>query len=514
MSIVFWGLCPHPPLLIPGIADSAKDKVVDTSSAFKQWALKLKEQNPDRLVIMSPHAPTASAAVPLFSVPSLSGSMQRFGSPEVSLRVDCDTTFAERLSVLCREENYPLLTVNDNLIKQHRLDINLDHATLIPLYFLKEVGLDIPIVLLGYGPSHTELYIQLGKIIRKAAEEDTDKKTAIIASGDLSHRLLESGPYGFSPYGPKFDETINRILEGAEANSLLELSREEVNEAAQCGLYSIAMLLGSLNKDEVCLKHLSYEAPYGVGYSVIYYLPKGTNSNRDKPELDDKLDSEEVDEKGEKGAADEKNAATANKVTSPLSCMARKQARANKVEFSDSTSGKTTKSALEPRLQLARRSVENYVLNSECLSLKEGEYPTLQDPAAVFVTLKKDGQLRGCIGSLRPTETTQAKEIVRNAILACSRDPRFPAVSAEELHQLQYQVYVLGEPVKIKGPQELDPKRYGVIVRKDGRSGVLLPNLEGIDSIDMQLNIACQKGGILPEEKPELYRFTATTYGE
>lgn len=512
MSIVFWGLCPHPPLLIPGIADSAKEKAATTIASFKQWALQLKEQKPDRLIIMSPHAPAASAAVPIFSVASLSGSMQRFGCPEVSLNVDCDTDFIEHLSSLCREEDFPLLTVNDDLIKQHRLEINLDHGTLIPLYFLQEAGLDVPIVLLGYGPSYTELYIQLGKIVKKVAEEETDKKTAIIASGDLSHRLSESGPYGFSPYGFKFDESINKVLDSAEVESLLNFSNEEVNEAAQCGLYAIAMLLGSLEKDEICGKRFSYEAPYGVGYSVVGYLPKNV-AFVDNKGLSDSTSNSTKEVGSEDKTTTEKDVASV-KITSPLNFMGRKQAGAAKVEFSDSTSGKGAKTVLDPRLELARRSVESYVLNGERLSLKEGEYPNLQDPAAVFVTLKEHGQLRGCIGSLMPIETSQAGEIVRNAILACSQDPRFPAVSAEELPQLQYQVYVLGEPVKIRGPQELDPKRYGVIVRKDGRSGVLLPNLEGIDSIDMQLRIACQKGGILPEEKPELYRFTATTYSE
>ena len=508
MSIVFWGLCPHPPLLIPGIADSAKEKAATTIAAFRQWALKLKEQKPDRLVIMSPHAPAASAAVPIFSVASLSGSMQRFGCPEVSFNVDCDVAFTERLSALCSEENFPLLTVNDDLIKKHRLEISLDHGTLIPLYFLQEAGLDVPIVLLGYGPGYTELYIQLGKLVRKVSEEETDKKTAVIASGDLSHRLSESGPYGFSPYGLKFDEAINKVLDSAEVESLLNFSHEEINEAAQCGLYAIAMLLGSLEKDEIHSKRFSYEAPYGVGYSVVCYLPKNVAFADNK----DSFNNTEKTANESKTVA-EKETADA-KITSPLNFMGRKQAGASKVEFSDSTSGKNTKTVLDPRLELARRSVENYVLNGERLSLKEGEYPNLQEPAAVFVTLKEHGQLRGCIGSLMPIETSQAGEIVRNAILACSQDPRFPVVSAEELPKLQYQVYVLGEPIKIKGPQELDPKRYGVIVRKDGRSGVLLPNLEGIDSIDMQLRIACQKGGILPEEKPELYRFTATTYSE
>ena len=120
--------------------------------------------------------------------------------------------------------------------------------------------------------------------------------------------------------------------------------------------------------------------------------------------------------------------------------------------------------------------------------------------------------MRGCIGTLAPYRNTQAEEILYNAISACSHDPRFEPVRPEELPKLHYQVYVLGAPMKVAGPQELDPKRYGVIVRKGSRSGVLLPDLEGIDSVEMQIGIACRKGGISPEENPELYRFTAKTY--
>ncbi|MGM9998386.1 MAG: AmmeMemoRadiSam system protein A [Candidatus Bruticola sp.] len=513
MSVVFWGLCPHPPLLIPGIADSAKEKVKATESAFKQWALKLKEQKPERLIIISPHAPASSAAVPVFALPSIRGTMQRFGQSQAALEIGCDLDFIERLAALCHKEQFPLLTVTSDMIMKHHIESGLDHASFIPLYFLHQVGLEnIPVVILGYGPNHTELYLQLGKLLARVAEQD-EKNTAVIASGDLSHRLLESGPYGFSPYGLKFDEKINRILDSCDADSLLSFTNEEVNEAAQCGLHAIAMLLGSLTEGGLSaeVKHLSYEAPYGVGYSVVYYLPEGA----DRKAEDDKGDPVEQLVPPEKESLSEKES-QAKKAVSPLSFMRSGTGKdSGGVIFSEvSSNSSDTEKAVDIRLQLAKRSVEHYVLYRERLKFDKEQYVELQSPAAVFVTLKKHGQLRGCIGSLVPIENSQGEEIVRSAALACSCDPRFPAVTAEELSELQYQVYVLSEPVKIKGPQELDPKRYGVIVRKDGRSGVLLPNLEGVDSIDMQLRIACQKGGILPEEKPELYRFTTVTYSE
>ncbi|MGM9991280.1 MAG: AmmeMemoRadiSam system protein A [Candidatus Bruticola sp.] len=519
MSVVFWGLCPHPPLLIPGISDSSKDKVKSTESAFKQWAFKLKEQKPERIIIISPHAPAASASVPVFALPYLKGNMQRFSrQPQVTMEVGCDLNFIDRLSALCVEEQFPLLTVTEDMVIKYHIESSLDHASFIPLYFLRQAGLsdDVPVVIFGYGPNYTELYLQLGRILAQALKQDR-KNTAIIASGDLSHRLLESGPYGFSPYGLEFDEKINKILRGCTANDLLSFTNEEVHEAAQCGLHSIAVLLGCLNECAVPVEvnHLSYEAPYGVGYSVVYYLPKGSEPGSADSVEGHNSKAEQQSQVGKNNSSNNTDK-QAKKVASPLSFMhSELDKEGGSVVFSEvSKSGAVAEKEVDIRLQLAKASVEHYVLYKEHLSFDQEKYPELQKPAAVFVTLKKNDQLRGCIGSLVPIENSQGEEIVRSAILACSRDPRFPEVTTEELPELQYQVYVLSEPVKIKGPQELDPKRYGVIVRKEGRSGVLLPNLEGVDSIEMQLRIACQKGGILPEEKPELYRFTAVTYSE
>ncbi|MBQ7528726.1 AmmeMemoRadiSam system protein A [bacterium] len=169
---------------------------------------------------------------------------------------------------------------------------------------------------------------------------------------------------------------------------------------------------------------------------------------------------------------------------------------------------------MDKRVKLAKDSVENFVRTGSVLSGKYQDDPELLQPGAVFVTLKIEGELRGCIGTLMPVRANLGEEIIYNAISACRYDPRFEPVKVEELAHLHYEVSVLSEPVKVGNYQELDPKRYGVIVSKGNRRGVLLPDLEGIDTVEKQVAIACRKGGISPQEGPELYRFTTVLYGE
>ena len=136
----------------------------------------------------------------------------------------------------------------------------------------------------------------------------------------------------------------------------------------------------------------------------------------------------------------------------------------------------------------------------------------LRGSAGVFVSIKKSGALRGCIGTIAPTKSSLAEEIVDNAISACSRDPRFMPITADELGELTVSVDVLSEATPVESPRELDVKRYGVIVSKGYRRGLLLPNLEGVDSIEEQIHIALSKAGIRPSERYDIERFEVVRY--
>lgn len=168
---------------------------------------------------------------------------------------------------------------------------------------------------------------------------------------------------------------------------------------------------------------------------------------------------------------------------------------------------------ISPHVKLARAAIEAWVRKRRILPTEEiHEGDQLNGKSAAFVSLKKDGMLRGCIGTFQPTRNTLAEEIVGNAINAAQRDPRFPPVSADELDELDISVDVLSEPEPIPDISYLDPCRYGVIVQRGERIGLLLPDLEGVDSADQQVEIACRKAGIMAGEDVKLFRFTVDRY--
>lgn len=161
---------------------------------------------------------------------------------------------------------------------------------------------------------------------------------------------------------------------------------------------------------------------------------------------------------------------------------------------------------------LARRSLEHYLARRELLSPPTDLPDVPQGEAGVFVSLKKGGELRGCIGTFEPTQPTIAQEIIRNAVSAGTQDPRFWPVEPDELPELAVSVDILSAPERVDSLDDLDPQKYGVIVRRGRRSGLLLPDLEGVDTVAEQVGIAMQKAGIAPEEEIELYRFSVTRY--
>jgi len=167
-----------------------------------------------------------------------------------------------------------------------------------------------------------------------------------------------------------------------------------------------------------------------------------------------------------------------------------------------------------PLVQLARAAIERYVLDGRRLRPSEAPAPIEGKPAGAFVTLhtRSTGDLRGCIGTIQPTESSLTQEVINNAISAATRDPRFEPVRAHELPDLEINVSVLYPPEPIDSPDQLDVRQYGVIVQRGWRRGLLLPDIEGIDDVGTQVRYARMKAGIEPDEKVELFRFRVEKY--
>lgn len=168
---------------------------------------------------------------------------------------------------------------------------------------------------------------------------------------------------------------------------------------------------------------------------------------------------------------------------------------------------------MHPFVELARKTIEDYVRTGSRPAPAGTLTADMQKRAGVFVSLKKKGELRGCIGTFMPCTPNLHEEIVRNALCAAREDPRFSPVQADELDEIAYSVDVLSEPERVESTADLDPRRYGVLVVKKNRRGLLLPDLEGVDTVEYQLRIAKSKAGIDPSDADvEIYRFTVNRY--
>ncbi|MFC1860785.1 AmmeMemoRadiSam system protein A, partial [Chloroflexota bacterium] len=167
--------------------------------------------------------------------------------------------------------------------------------------------------------------------------------------------------------------------------------------------------------------------------------------------------------------------------------------------------------AMSPLVKLAKKTVETYIDEHKSFQ-PEVLTPEMEVKAGVFVSIKKLGELRGCIGTFEPSCNNVAEEIVANAISSATRDPRFPPVAINELKDLSYSVDVLTSPEPVESKDRLDPKKYGVIVEAGYRRGLLLPDLDGVDTVDYQIDICRHKAGIRPDEPVKLYRFEVKRY--
>jgi AmmeMemoRadiSam system protein A len=165
-----------------------------------------------------------------------------------------------------------------------------------------------------------------------------------------------------------------------------------------------------------------------------------------------------------------------------------------------------------PLVKLARDTIENLVRHDQVISPPAELAPEMKEQAGVFVSIHKNGELRGCIGTFEPAYANVANEVIHNAISAATRDPRFDPVTTDELNDLEINVDVLTSPEPIENKTQLDPKRYGCIVERGWKRGLLLPDLEGVNTADQQVEICCRKADITPGEKIKLYRFEVRRY--
>lgn len=456
MSMLGAIITPHPPVLLPEVGGGREREIAATDRAMRTAAETVAAWQPDVIIVSSPHTILYRDYFHIAPGDGAVGDMSRFGAPEVRIQASYDTLLREEIIRRAEAEGLHAGTLGQR-------DPELDHDVLIPLYYLRKAGVRCPIVRMGLSGFSPLEHYRLGKCVQDAVNA-LGRRAVFLASGDLSHKLKADGPYGCAPEGPQFDDAVTRTMASGDFLEFLTIDPALCERAAECGLRSFQMMAGALDGLAVEPQLLSHEGTFGVGYAIALFPVTGHDDSRcyEKDYL-----------------------------------LAKNNRRA------------TRKANEDPWVKLARRSLETYVKTSQRLTSLPEDLPAemTTQQAGAFVSLHKNGQLRGCIGTIAPTCDNLAWEIVQNAVSACSRDPRFSSVRPDELDELEYSVDVLGAPEPVDSPAALDPKTYGVIVSCGGRRGLLLPDLDGVDSVEAQLSIALQKGGIRENETYKIERF-------
>lgn len=439
-------MVPHPPLIVPDIGKGSEKKVQKTIDSYERVAKEIAALSPDTIVISSPHSVMYYDYFHISPGEKAVGDFSMFQAPQISFSERYDSELVKEIEKIAEAENFPAGT------KAER-DPSLDHGTMVPLYFIRKAYKGGKIVRVGLSGLSYEAHYRLGEIIKEAADK-LDRKIVFVASGDLSHKLQEYGPYGFVKEGPEYDERIMDVCSRAAFGELFDFDEDFCSRAAECGHRSFVIMAGVLDGISVKATKYSHEDITGVGYGICSFYPTG-----EKKESDDKTIMRSMDESDE-------------------------------------------------YVKLARKTIDTFIKENIKICLPNDLPKDMTEKkAGAFVSIHKYGQLRGCIGTILPTTGCIGEEIIQNAISASTSDPRFPAITANELSALEISVDVLGEPEDIPSPDYLDVKKYGVIVTKGFKRGLLLPDLDGVDTVEDQIAIAKRKAGIGYDEDVKLQRF-------
>jgi len=455
MSIVAAFMVPHPPMIVPDVGRGSESQIEKTIKAYDKVADQIAALKPETIIISSPHSVMYSDYFHISPGSGAVGSFADFGAPQVKFDVKYDEELVNLVAARAEKSRFPAGTLGEKRPE-------LDHGTMVPLWFILKKYKDFKLVRTGLSGYDLLKHYEYGMMIKDAVES-LGRRVVYVASGDLSHKLQDYGPYGFAEEGPVYDKRIMDVCSGGRFGELFDFDENFCQKAAECGHKSFVIMAGALDGQAVEATQYSHEDVTGVGYGICAFVPKGVDESRHFLNTRLQQVESEIELKRQKSDA---------------------------------------------WVKLARESAEYFVKNGHETELPAWVSPELlKVRAGAFVSVHKFGSLRGCIGTIAATKENLALEIIHNAVSAVSEDPRFEPVDEDELKYLDINVDVLGEAEKISSPAQLDVKKYGVIVQSGYKRGLLLPDLDGVDTVEQQISIAKRKGGIAPGEDVDLFRF-------
>lgn len=443
MSIACAVLMCHAPIVIPAIAARQADACSATTAAMRQVARALIAHEPSLLVLISPHAPRRARSIGLTFDEVLSGDFERFGQPGIALRFEGAPAQAERIARHAGAQQVPTHVLSGQ---------GLDHGSMVPLFFVHEAGYRGPLVVASLPYPGADLEAAFGAALREAAEASR-QRWAILASGDMSHRLTQDAPAGFEPRAHEFDRGFARALRQANLRGAINVDPDLQELAAEDVVQSTAVAAAAVQYVARGTKVFAYEAPFGVGYLEAMLFSQNAGVQAQPEQVPD-------------------------------------------------ASGPPPQALVDIALAAIEHALRGQPYRAPALA------SPWDRPRAVFVTLRSpDGELRGCIGRTEPMALSLADEIADCAVGAATRDLRMEVVRSDELPSLRIEVSVLHPPEPVIDRDRLDPRRDGVVVELGRQRGVLLPDVEGVDSVDQQIRIALRKAGILEHHPYTLSSF-------
>jgi aromatic ring-opening dioxygenase LigB subunit len=262
--IVFAGIAPHPPLVVPGIGKDDAKKVKATREAYEKFAADLAETEPDVIIVISPHMVHYPHLFNVSGMKKLYGSFESYGMSDFDWHGHNDTKLAGEIVDTAEDADLPSIYYDNG-----ETEYELDHGVMVPLYFIKEkMEHSFKVLPIGYSNATRAEHFSFGQVISEVCDQKGQERIALVASGDLSHRLLEVAPAGTTYTGKEFDAEIVRAVKKGDEYSLVNIDENILENAGECAYRSILIMLGAITGRECAPKVYSYEAPFGVGYLV------------------------------------------------------------------------------------------------------------------------------------------------------------------------------------------------------------------------------------------------------
>lgn len=468
-NILKYYLMPHPPLIIPSIGKGKEFEIQKTVDACNKIAKEIQELKPETIIVVTPHGTKFSDTVCVSNEEKIKGDFRRFKDSRTTIETHIDREFNYKLNDICSYDNISVVMSDTNLLKRYNRSYALDYGTMVPLYFINQVYKNYKLVHITYNNlSDIQLY-KLGMAIKQTAK-NLDRKTVFIASGNLSKRLKEESEHRYLKEAVDFDTEMIYSLQNGDVESIFNMDKYNLSKIIGCGLKSIFIMLGVMDSEMINGELLSYESAFNSAYSVMEF----NNVQKTESRLD--------------------------------SLISKRQENINKLNK------KTTSS--NPYVKLARESLNHYYTTNHLMAVSENIPSELRkNQGGVFVSLKKSGELRGCVGTVLPQTDSIAQEIIRNTVEAATNDAKFPRLTLDELAEIDICVDVLDRPHKAT-KKTLNPKKYGILITQGHKRGIVLPNINGVNTPLSQIKLACEKANINMKEKYEIEKFEVTRYIE